>query len=114
MGGGGEALDEIDRGGEGGDSDVGGGEAPVEDGVEGGELGEHGLGGDVMSEVGENEESRLLELGVVGGDAVEHERQEVRPLVVGEKRRSELGDARSRLVGRFHVNSTISNTNRTV
>lgn len=54
---------------------------------------------DVLGELGEDEEGGLLELGGVGGDALEHEGEELGPAVVGEDAGGELGDGVAELLG---------------
>lgn len=54
---------------------------------------------DVLSNLGENEEGCLLELGGIGGDALKHEGQELRPSVIREDAVGELGDGVAQLFG---------------
>lgn len=54
---------------------------------------------DVMRQLGENQESRFLEFGIVRGDALEHEREKLGPLVFGENGGGELGNGIAELLG---------------
>lgn len=101
IGGIGQTLDKIDDGVEGGDLDVGvlgGTEALEEDAVELLDVGGQRVA-DVLGELGEDEEGGLLELGDVGGDALEHEGEELGPAVVREDAGGELGDGVAELLG---------------
>lgn len=102
VGGGVEALDEVDGGAEGGDADVGGGgvgEGGEEEVVDGGQVLAEGVG-DVVGEAGEDEEGGLLEVrGGRGGGGLEEERQQLGPGVLGQEGGRQLGDGVAELLG---------------
>lgn len=96
-----KTLNKVNEGIQGGNSNIGGGgigEGVEEDGVEFLNVREQSVA-DELREVSEDEESGLLQMGRIGGNALEHEREELRPGVIRKNTGSKLGNGVAELLG---------------